>query len=132
MTSHRPEKVGVLIRGILARLLREEARDPRIGFVTITEVKVSADLKHATVYFTFLGKPEERSECEDALRRATPFFRRALAREAGLRQVPEVRFAEDQSIEKGFRVDELLREIEAGAEPRIPDRDGTEDPGSDG
>lgn len=111
MTAHRPERVGDTIREILSRIVREEMRDPRLGFVTLTDVRVSADLHHAKVFVAAHGEPAERETSVEALRRAAPFLRRALARDGRLRHTPELHFAVDEAVEKGFRVESLLREI---------------------
>jgi len=117
VTTHRAEKMGDLIREVLARLLREEVRDPRIGFVTLTDVRMSPDLKNARVFFSVLGGSAPRAAAGKALAHAAPFLRRALAREIRLRYTPEIHFEEDASVESGFRVDALLREIAADKEP---------------
>ncbi len=129
MTTHRAEKMGDLVREILARLLREEVRDPRIGFVTLTGVKMSPDLKHARVFFSALGGAAPRAAAGKALAHASPFLRRELAREARLRYTPEIHFEEDPSVESGFRVDALLREIAADREP---DGEGGDEEGGGG
>jgi ribosome-binding factor A len=116
VTTHRAEKMADLIREIVARLLREEVRDPRIGFVTLTDVRMTPDLKHARVFFSALGGAPPRAEAGKALAHAAPFLRRALAREARFRYTPEIHFEEDPSVESGFRVDALLREIAAEKE----------------
>jgi ribosome-binding factor A len=119
VTTHRAEKMGDLIREVLARLLREEVRDPRIGFVTLTGVVMSPDLKLARVFFSVLGDAAARAAAGKGLSHAAPFLRHALAREVRLRYTPELRFEEDASLESGFRVDALLREIaaERGEDP---------------
>jgi ribosome-binding factor A len=109
--------MGDLIREILARLLREEVRDPRIGFVTLTDVRMSPDLKHARVFFSVLGGSAPRAAAGKALGHASPFLRRALARDAGFRYTPDLHFEEDASMETGSRVDALLREISADPKP---------------
>ncbi len=111
VTARRPERVAELIRHILARLLQEEVRDPRIQFVTLTEVRVSPDLKHARAYVSVAGQTSGRQEAISALNHAAPFLRRALAREAGLRHTPDIRFLEDAALERGERVSELIEEI---------------------
>ena len=123
MTTHRPERISDLIRGILARVLREEVRDPRIGFVTLTGVEVSPDLRHARVFVSTLGEASSRASSIVALNRAASFFRRAVAREAGLKRTPEIRFEEDATLEGGSRVEQLLDEIhreDSGPERRGP------------
>jgi len=111
MTVRRVERVADRLRQILARLLGEGLRDPRVGFVTVTEVRVSPDLRYARVFVTSLGPGDPRSAVE-ALNHAVPFLRRSLAREAGLRFTPELRFLLDDVEESGRRVDHLLDEIE--------------------
>lgn len=124
MTTHRPERVADILRDLLARLVREEVRDPRVGFVTITEVKVSSDIRHARVYVSRLGDSAARAESLAALRHAAPFLRRELARRAGMRRTPELTFVEDEALATAFRIDDLLDEIR-------DDRpgDGAADPG---
>jgi ribosome-binding factor A len=113
VSSHRPERVAELIRHILARLLQEEVRDPRIRSLTLTEVRVSSDLKHARAYVSMasLAGEKEKEVALGALNRAASFLRRSLAREAGLRHTPDIRFLEDRAVERGQRVDELLEAI---------------------
>jgi ribosome-binding factor A len=118
VTSHRQERVADVIRTVLARALHEEVRDPRIGFVTLTAVRLSADLRHARVFVSTLEPGARREEALSALRRAEPFLRRALAREARLRHVPRLDFRFDDSVERGSRVERLLAELrEADPEP---------------
>jgi ribosome-binding factor A len=107
--SFRSERVADLIRQELARLLHEEVRDPRIGFVTITEVDLSPDLKHARIYLTTMA--DDRKTTLKALGRAAPFLRRSLARSCNLRHTPQLRFVFDESVDTGFRVERLLREM---------------------
>ena len=121
MTTHRPERVGDLIRQALARALREAVRDPRIGFVTLTDVKLSPDLKHARVFISTLGGEAEREEALRALRRAAPFLRKTLARQTGLRHVPRLDFQADDTLETGARVEQLIAEIREGRDPEGED-----------
>ena len=113
--SYRNVRIADQIRLELARLLCEEVRDPRVGFVTLTEVDLSPDLRHARVYVTTMAKDPESTM--EALKRATPFLRRSLARHAKLRFTPQIRFMIDESVESGFRVEELLQEIGDEEEP---------------
>jgi ribosome-binding factor A len=128
MSVNRSQRVGDRIREELARLLSEEVRDPGVGFVTITGVDLSPDMRNARVHVSALGQSEET--VLRALRRATPFLRRGLARRAGLRFTPELRFAIDPSVEQGSRVDRLLREIrdERREHPTPEDPTGPEEP----
>ena len=125
MTQHRPERVADRIRQVLARLLQERVRDPRIGFVTLTDVRVSPDLRHARVYVSIMDDDPEPSF--RALIRALPFFRQALAREAGLRYTPSLRFVMDDSVAGGFRIERLLDDAGVDrpvAEPPHEDDEG--------
>ena len=111
MTSHRIAKLSDLILHVLARAVREEARDPRIGFVTLTGVEVSRDLQHAKVFVSSIASAEERAASVAALNRAAPVLRRLVAAEARLRHTPELRFVLDESLERGFRVEKILGDI---------------------
>ena len=107
--GNRAERIGERIQVELARLLLEELRDPRVGFVTLTGVEVSPDLRHAKVYVSVLG--DDLEPTLKALEHATPFLRRELARHAGLKYTPSLRFLEDRSIRGARRVEDLLDEI---------------------
>jgi ribosome-binding factor A len=123
MTIRRADRVADQIRGCLARCLLTELRDPGIGFLTITQVKLSPDLRHATVFVTVIQE-ERREESLAALNRARPYLRRVLARESGLRFTPELRFRYDEAYEGGRRVEQILRDDPARIEPLS---DGGED-----
>ncbi|AKF80507.1 30S ribosome-binding factor RbfA [Myxococcus sp. MISCRS1] len=113
MTTHsRPERVGQEIQAALGALLaRGELRDPRIGFITITGVKVSPDLRVARVFYSMMGTAEERSETQKGLEAAKGFVRRAVTEAVNLRVSPEVFFSFDESVGEGDKIDRLLREV---------------------
>ena len=111
----RPERVANLMRREVADVLANKLRDPRISrWVSVTDVVVSHDLSFAKVFVSILPEGEERARTLEALAGAAGFVRRELAPRLGLREVPELRFLLDSSIERGARVDELLRKIEQG------------------
>lgn len=120
-TNNRVDRVAVEIRDALASALLTEANDPRLARVNITDVRVSGDLQHARVFWTLLdvdgGTERERARVGRALERATGFLRSVLAREVSLRVVPEVTFTFDASLERGRRIETILRDV-------LPD-DGT-------
>lgn len=120
MSGSRAPRVADEVRRILARQLHEKLRDPRIGFVTLTEVRMSADLRQAVAYFTVV-EPERREETLHGLTRAAAFLRRAVAREAGLRFAPYLRFVYDDVGDGAQRVERILagerREREEREEP---------------
>lgn len=110
MTGSRADRVADVVRRTLAQLLREELRDPRVGFVTLTGVKLSPDLRHALVFVTVLDR-DDREGSLRALNRAVPFLRRSLARRGGLRFTPQLRFLYDDGVESGQRVEGILSRI---------------------
>jgi len=112
--GHRPDRVGDQIREILSELLsRGAVHDPGIGFITLTRVKVSADLQVAKVFYTSLGDDKARRETSRALERATPFFRRHVGSRLQLRRVPELEFRFDESIAHQDRIEQILRDLHA-------------------
>ena len=116
MTIRRSDRVADQIRGCLARCVLQDLRDPALGFVTITQVKLSPDLRHATVFVTVMPE-EQREESLTALNRARPFLRRVLARESGLRFTPDLGFHYDDVFEGGQRVEQILRDDPAHEDP---------------
>lgn len=111
----RPERVARLMRREVAEILARRLRDPRLGgMVSVTDVEVSPDLSAARVYVSVLESGEARARVFAALESAVGFVRRELAPRLGLREVPEIRFVADDSIERGARVEELLRRLERG------------------
>jgi ribosome-binding factor A len=127
MTIRRADRVADQIRSSLARCVLTQLRDPSLGFVTITGVKLSPDLRHANVFVTVMPA-ELREDSVAALNRARPILRRTLAREAGLRFTPELRFHYDEAFEGGQRVEQILRAIgEETSHPPPPGRERTED-----
>jgi ribosome-binding factor A len=107
----RASRVGDLIRAELASLLTREVHDPGIGFLTITQVKVSPDLQQARVYYTTIGDDKARKESARALARATPFLRRQVGQRLRLKRVPELSFFFDEAIEKTDRIEKILQEL---------------------
>jgi ribosome-binding factor A len=114
--SERTARVDELLREEISRVLVREIKDPRIGFVTITRVEVTPDLRHATVWASVIGQPEERKLTMRALGRAMPFVRHELG-VLRLRRVPELHLKLDDSAERGTRVLSILHELEEGHEP---------------
>jgi len=119
----RPDRVGDQIRAELSTLLARTVRDPGIGFITLTTVRVTTDLQLARVYYTVLGDGRARRDTGRALVRATPFLRRQVAARLGLRRAPELVFQYDESLDRQERVEQLLRELHADAEAAEPPAD---------
>lgn len=127
----RPERIGDQIRAELGSLLLRDVKDPGIGFVTITRVRVTADLKLARVYFTVLGDEQARRDAARGFARALPFLRRQVASRLRLRRAPDLAFHYDETVEQQERIERILREIhEEGNEARRDSGTAVED-GSD-
>lgn len=116
--------MGDVVRAELARLLREELRDPEIGFATITDVKMSDDLRSARVFVSvFGGEPDQFDRTVGALNHARGHLRGLVGRNCGLRFAPDLHFSEDRTLEKGARIEELLRTIP----PASPEESGEDE-----
>ena len=112
MTAHkRPDRVGHLLQKELAALFARGLKDPRVGLVTITGVKMSPDLREARVYWTVHGGEPARQETERGIEAARGYLRREGGGGLGLRVVPELRFTYDEAIDRGDRIERLLREV---------------------
>jgi ribosome-binding factor A len=121
MTSYkRADRVADLIKMEIADLLLKQVRDPRIGSVTITGVRVTDDLRTARVFFVELGKDMCSAEVRTGLGKATGFLRRELGRRMQLRRVPELLFSYDPSFAYGNRIERLLSEIHREEETDVP------------
>jgi ribosome-binding factor A len=111
-TSPRALRVGQLVQEELSRLLLRGLKDPRLtGFITLTGVKLSPDLREGTVYFSVFGEAAERERTSEGLKAAAPYLQREVSRALRLRNTPHLRFTFDESIERGDRIDRLLRGV---------------------
>jgi len=131
VSGHRTAQVGAQIREEIMQIIRRDLKDPRIGFVSITQVRMSPDLRSARVRVSVLGGEEERTETLAGLRSAAGHIRRELGRRLeNLRFAPELRFEIDPSIEYSVRISHRLRELlpggESGAQPPDEDEQGKE------
>ena len=107
----RPEQLAELIREEVSQIVGYELDDPRVEAVVVTDVRVSENLRDASVYVTAAGTEAERAEALKALRRAAPYVRRQLSILLNLKYTPELHFVRDTVEESAARVDELLSEI---------------------
>jgi ribosome-binding factor A len=128
MSASRAERLGEHIRTEAGEILTRRVHDPGVGFVTITRVRVSADLQVARIYYTALGDQAALRTTERALVRVAPFVRHQLAERLRLRRVPEMSFVFDKSIAHQARVEELLQEIHASQSRATPDDSSPDDP----
>lgn len=120
MPTTRQIRVNELLREEIMRLLMREMRDPRLGMVSITEVSVSPDLRQAQVYFSTLGDQQARQQTLEALTGAAGFIHRELVKALRMKHVPQLAFRIDDSIERGVRISNLLRQVESEPRPEIP------------
>ena len=109
LSGRRADRVADEVRQAIAALLLREVKDPRVGFVTITGVKMSNDLRHARVYFSVIGDAEVRRRSLAGLRSATGFVRRQVGRRLRLRFTPELEFHLDPGPERAERLAQILR-----------------------
>jgi len=127
----RPDRVAEQIRQELSLVLTQRSLDPGLGFITLTRVKVTADLQLARVLYTVIGDEKQRTETQKALERTLPFLRRHIASRIRLRRVPELQFFYDESIAHQDRIEQILLELkqerEARAEGDAADATETDD-----
>lgn len=111
LTGKRNAKVGDQILRIMAGLLIEKVRDPRIEGVTLTGISLSKDLKHAKVFFSKIGTDDEKDNALAGLESATGYLKKQIAAQTDLRYVPDIIFEYDSTLETGDRIEKLLKKI---------------------
>ena len=111
MVKHRASRLAESIKEEVSKMIREDVKDPRLGFATVTDVEVADDLRHAKVFVSILGNEEEIKSSMDVLTRASGFIRSELGKSIRLRYVPEISFRYDESIVHGAHISKLLREV---------------------
>ncbi len=110
MTSGRMRRVDEAVRAVLSELISFQLKDPRVGFITVTAVKTSPDLRHARVYVSVLGDELQREESLAGLRSAHGFLQRGVASQLTLKHTPTLSFHHDETVDKAMRIHELLEE----------------------
>ncbi|MDR7484172.1 MAG: 30S ribosome-binding factor RbfA [Armatimonadota bacterium] len=115
MPPTRAERLAEVIRTEASEIIQRELKDPRIGFVSITDVVVSTDLRHAKIFVSVLGDEAAKQRSMEGLERARGHIRSALGARLQVRFVPEILFRLDESIERGARVVSLMREVGEGS-----------------
>jgi len=120
MGDGRMRRVDEAVREVLSDAIARDLQDPRVGFVTVTAVKTSPDLRHARVYVSVLGDEQTRTETLDGLKSAHGFLQGRVAAELTLKHTPMLTFQYDESVDRGMRITQLINEIPArpgGSEP---------------
>ena len=116
MRSTRMRRTDDLVRRVLSEAILLKLQDPRIGFVSVTGVRISKEFDTAKVFVTIMGDEEAKRETLKGLKSAGPFLQSCLASELRLRRIPKLRFIYDDQVDRGMRVDAALRELD------IPDK----------
>ncbi len=132
MRGGRMRRVDGAMRAVLGEAISKDLKDPRVGFVTVTGVKTSSDLRYAVVYVSVLGDGPVREATIQGLRSAHGFLQRRVATELSLKHTPALTFEYDGSVDRGMRISTLLdRELSSGP-PSVSGDTGTGEPGGAG
>ena len=124
MTTNRPARVAEEFQQELGAILTRGIKDPRVtGFVTLTGAKMSPDLKEITVYLSIHAEEKERERTLEGLRAAATYLQREVSRNLRLRYTPHLRFVYDESVERGDRIERLLKEAKAKDAGAAPSKD---------
>ncbi len=111
-------RVDEAVREVLSDAIATDLKDPRVGFVTVTSVKTSADLRHARVYVSVLGDEGKRRASLEGLRSAHGYLQRRVASELRLKHTPTLTFEYDDTVDRGMRIEEILSGTDQEDEPR--------------
>ena len=111
MEHKRADRVGDLILKELAGILLRRVKDPRLAAITLTDVKVAPDLRHARVFYSLLGDHKGKDEAAVGLESARGFVKRELSKRLQMRRIPDIEFCFDSSLEQGSHIDRLLTEL---------------------
>jgi ribosome-binding factor A len=115
--TQRTDRIDELLRQEIGRALERDVTDPRIGFVTVTQVETAPDLSRAKVWVSIIGTEDERKQTLTALRSAMPFVRHALNDKIRIRRIPELDVRVDDSTQRGSRVLQIINDLNAGLDP---------------
>ena len=110
MSGDRMRRVNEAVREVLSSRLAAGLKDPRIGFVTVTSVETASDLRHARVYVSVLGSDEEREATMEGLASSHGYLQRAIGSELRMKRTPTLEFVHDDSVDRGFRIGEIIEE----------------------
>jgi ribosome-binding factor A len=109
--SHRANRVGEQMKKELSEIIGRKIKDPRIGFLTVTDVQLTGDLQQAKVYISVLGDEHQRENTLKGLAKANGFIRSEIGQRIRLRKTPEIIFEFDESIDYGNKIESLIRKI---------------------
>jgi ribosome-binding factor A len=111
MQTGRQRRVAELVKQEIAQIVQREIKDPRVGFVSVMDVRMSPDLRHASVAVSLYGEDKERKGSMAGLRQSAGWIRRELGKRLRLRYTPEVRFFEDDTLDRAFRLEEVFKQL---------------------
>lgn len=134
-SNHRIERVNAIIKEILSEIVLNDVKDPRLGLVTVTGVTTAADLSAARVHFSVMGDEAQRQVTLKILRGASGYMRHTIARELDVKVAPELRWVYDDSLDRAFRIAEVLNEKRAeepGPAPAEATGDEEDEEGGEG
>jgi ribosome-binding factor A len=115
--TQRTDRLDELLRQEIGKALERDVTDPRIGFVTVTDVETAPDLSRAKVWVSIIGSDEEQKKTLAALRNAMPFIRHNLGTKIRIRRIPELDVRIDDSTQRGSRVLQIINDLNAGLDP---------------
>ena len=121
--SLRANRVGEQMKKELSEIIGRKIKDPRIGFVTVTDVDVTGDLQQATVYISVLGDQEQREKTLQGLEKAKGFMRSEIGQRIRQRKTPELFFEFDESVDYGNRIESLISQIKKEEKPSVKDEE---------
>lgn len=107
----RQEKIRELLKEEISDIIRREMKDPRLGFITVTDAEVTPDLRHAKVFVSVMGSDEERNRNMNILKNSERFFRQAFGKRVKMKVTPEIHFVLDTSVDRSIRILELLEQV---------------------
>ena len=126
MKNKRAIRVGELLKEEISHIVLREMKDPRIGFVSVTDVEVSGDLRHAKVFISVYGSDKEKEETLEGLQQAQGFVRKLVGERIKIHHTPEIIFRYDDSIETGVHISEIIKDLKESGEIKEPDSDEEE------
>ena len=109
--TQRQQKLKELLKEQVSEIIHRELKDPRLGFVTVTDAEITADLRYGKVFVSIMGTDEEREKSMAVLKNSQRFVRQAFAKRVSMKVLPEIEFRLDASVDRGVRIFELLEEI---------------------
>ena len=109
--KQRASQVAEELRKIVTTILLEEVNDPRMGFITVTHIEVTDDLKYGKIFYSVLGTEEQKMSTQEALKENLPYIRRQIVEGINLKFAMDIRFEEDRSIDRSFEIDKIIRKI---------------------